>query len=183
MLTVQDWKITVPEEEGRVGFQGDNLTRRLEFQTDIPPEWTVKLDVRKGNKVNVIALAREEDRLYVDLTRDMLPASGLWSAQLRGVNGDLVRHSDLFLLYVYESVNAADEFPALPSEMAQLERQMDEAVEKAVAAAERAQNLDARTVYLSDGRTVEAALGGFATKEELDRAIRTAIQDSWEGSY
>lgn len=132
MLKLRDWHISVPEGGVTVGFEGDNLMYRLEIDSDLGPEWLVKLDIQRGGAWDIIALEREGTKLYVDLTREMLGRHGAYTAQIRGMNGELEAHSERFYLRVRESVNALEGFPpCLPTELRQVEEKMEKMLETA----------------------------------------------------
>lgn len=125
MIEMLDWRVTVPVREAAIGFERDHKVHRLVIRTDAPRGWACKLDVALEARKNVIDLSREVDTLWVELTRDMLPEAGLYRAQVRGINGEAVRHSSLFYLRVEKSIDAVDGFPVvIPSEMAQMEARM-----------------------------------------------------------
>ncbi len=140
MLTVQNWRVTTPEGGEWLGYQGENLVSRLEVRGDIGPEWEVKLDLRRDGRVDIFALERQGDTLYVDVTREMLWGNGVYTAQLRGLAGDKIKNSNLFFLHVGKSVNATEGFPpAVPSELIQVERRLKDYVRAAQEAAQRAE--------------------------------------------
>lgn len=182
-MTMKDWIVTVPYQENVIGYERDHLFRRLEIQTDLGPEWAVKLDVRKDGKANVIDLERAENVLYVDLTREMLGADGLYAAQLRGLRGETVAHSNLFTLIVADAINGIDQFPPqIPSELAQLEKRLAditfdiEAVSGASAAAAKS------AAEAAKAAESVAGAGEAARKDarEAKAAARTAVQAAKE---
>ena len=126
MIRMKDWKVFCPESDRILGHVGDNLLRRLEIETDTGPEWSVVLDFEKGSGKNVAAMSQTDNILWVDLTDEMLGKNGTYTAQLRGMCGEKVAHSNLFTLIINRSINAIDSFPPLkPSEIAQLEAEMN----------------------------------------------------------
>lgn len=105
-----------------IGFSGDNMVTRLEVVTNLEAGWQLKLDIQKYGNANVIDLTRDGTLFYVDLTADVLSFTGTASAQIRGLNGEKVAHSNQFDFTVRQSINAIDTFPPLePTETAQLE--------------------------------------------------------------
>ena len=125
MIRMKDWKVFCPESDRILGHVGDNLLRRLEIETDTGPEWSVVLDFEKGSGKNAAAMSQTDNILWVDLTDEMLGKNGTYTAQLRGICGEKVAHSNLFTLIINRSINAVDNFPPLkPSEVAQLEGEM-----------------------------------------------------------
>lgn len=139
MITMKNWSVLAPAKDRIIGYQGDHLTRRLEIGTDLDAGWTVFLDLDKFGEKNVILLTLENDRLTVELTRDMLAGDGVYSAQLRGLKGELTAHSNKFTLRIADSINAIDSFPPMePTAMAQLEARIVAAKVAAETAAEEA---------------------------------------------
>ena len=140
MIRMKDWKVFCPESDRILGHVGDNLLRRLEIETDTGPEWSVVLDFEKGSGKNAAAMSQTDNILWVDLTDEMLGKNGTYTAQLRGINGEKVAHSSLFPLIINRSINAIDSFPPLkPSEIAQLESEMNRLKTEAALSADGAE--------------------------------------------
>ena len=105
-----------------MGFEGDNNAVTLEISTDLPEDWDLKVDVAKDGEKNIIQLNRRDNVYYALLTSSMLADDGVYEMQVRGTLGDQVRHSNIFLSHVHNSINATDAFPPpLPSEFEQME--------------------------------------------------------------
>ena len=121
MLYMQDWHICVPADFS-LGFEGDNNAVTLEISTDLPEGWDLKVDVAKDGEKNIIQLNRRDNVYYALLTSSMLADDGVYEMQVRGTLGDQIRHSNIFLSHVHNSINATDAFPPpLPSEFEQME--------------------------------------------------------------
>lgn len=121
VLYMQDWHICVPVDFS-LGFEGDNNAVTLEISTDLPDGWDLKVDVAKDGEKNIIQLNRRDNVYYALLTSSMLADDGVYEMQVRGTLGDQVRHSNIFLSHVHNSINATDAFPPpLPSEFEQME--------------------------------------------------------------
>lgn len=152
MITMRNWIVESTVHDSLIGYERDHLARRLEISTDLGPEWALKLDLERDGMKNVVDLEREGDVLYVDLTRDMLAGDGHYRAQLRGLSGEVVRHSNVFWLVVSNSINAIDSFPPLePTEMAQMEERVTKAKDEAVAAAETVKQYSGKPPIIQDG--------------------------------
>lgn len=124
MLYMEDWKICAPDHYS-LGFQGDHLATEIELSAPLPEGWDLKMDVEKDGKKNIIQLERNGDIFSARLTSAMLAEDGSYFMQVRGTNGDVVRHSNVFLAMVYHSVEAVQAFPSpLPSEFEQMERRL-----------------------------------------------------------
>lgn len=125
MLYMQDWHICVPADFS-LGFEGDNNAVTLEISTDLPEGWDLKVDVAKDGEKNIIQLNRRDNVYYALLTSSMLADDGVYEMQVRGTLGDQVRHSNIFLSHVHNSINATDAFPPpLPSEFEQMEDRLN----------------------------------------------------------
>jgi len=151
---MRDWRVSILSRGNTLGYEADNLVRRLEIETDLETDWAVKLDLEKGGQKNVIDLERTGTLLWVDLTSDMLADDGDYRAQLRGLRGQQVAHSNIFHLHVGDSINAIDSFPPdVPSELEQMEARVTVAKNAAVAAADRAEAAAVNPPKLSDDQT------------------------------
>ena len=154
MIRLDNWWVSLDLGDRMIGYESDHLHRRLEIATDLDAGWAVKLDMALGKAKNVVDLERTGDALWVDLTRDILAADGLYRCQLRGLKGDTVAHSNQFELLVSGSINAVEAFPSVePSELAQMEARVTQAKADAVAAADRAEAAAVHPPKLSGDQT------------------------------
>ena len=178
MIRMKDWKVFCPESDRILGHVGDNLLRRLEIETDTGPEWSVVLDLEKGSGKNVVAMSQTGNLLWVDLTDEMLGKNGTYTAQLRGINGEKVAHSNLFTLIINRSINAIDSFPPMkPSEFAQLEAEinrlhleMELAVEKAKSSQSAAETAAGKAEqFRADGQNAAYRAGQSAANAQNAR--------------
>ena len=126
MLYMEDWRVHAPEHYS-LGFEGDHLAHNLQLTAPLPEGWDLKVDVEKDGKKNIIQLQRDGDVFSAPITSSMLGEDGYYFLQIRGINGEVVRHSNVFLAMVFHSVNAAQAFPdPLPSEFEQMERRLSQ---------------------------------------------------------
>ena len=154
MIELKNWRVRMEVRDRELGYESDHLHRRLEIAVDLDAGWAVKLDMALGKAKNVVDLERTGDVLWVELTRDILAADGLYRCQLRGLKGDTVAHSNQFELLVSGSINAAEAFPSVePSELAQMEARVTQAKADAVAAADRAEAAAVHPPKLSGDQT------------------------------
>ena len=154
MIELQNWHVGMNVADRKIGFEGDHLYHKLMIATDLDTGWAVKLDMALGQTKNVVDLEQSGNMLWVELTRDILAADGLYCCQLRGLKGDMVVHSNQFVLKVSGSINAVDAFPDLePSELAQMEARVTQAKADAVAAADRAEAASVQPPKLSGDQT------------------------------
>ena len=93
MITFLDWSIQNPCGTP-IAMQYDNLSRTLMVHGDIPDGWAWSMLVQSGGNLNIIALSPMDGGIGATLTGDMLSQSGHYIMQLRGAQGDVVRHTN-----------------------------------------------------------------------------------------
>ena len=142
MITMKAWQVYADNPHDlRIGYQGENLARRLEIAVEPAEDWQYKLDLcSAAGQANVLALAQKGGLLTADLERAHLAESGLCRAQVRGLNGTRERRSNIFYLEIGPSINALEQFePMEPSEFAQMEQEITAHSAAAQAAAAQAE--------------------------------------------
>lgn len=116
-----DWRLWA-DPGLAVARQYDNLTRRLEITGDLPEGWDWTLLVEADREhLDLIALRPMEGGLGVDLTAEMLALSGYYTIQLRGNQGELVRHTNQVRIFIPSSLSGDANWPEVPSEFSQAE--------------------------------------------------------------
>lgn len=156
MITMKNFSVFVPKkDDARLGYTGENLSRRFEIEVDDPGAWAYKLDVRNDAGVaNIIDLTVDGNTLYTDIERAVLQVSGKVTAQIRAIDGDKVKCSNTFWLFIGDSVEAVAYFDSLPpSEFEQMEANLTAIKQEAVAAANRAALAANAAPKLSDENT------------------------------
>ena len=105
----------------------------INITVDTDEEWTYKLDVKYPDKCcsceqlyNIIDLTRNGNVCTVVLTKDMLPFTGKYIMQLRGISGDKVQHSDTFDAWIKYSIEPGSTYDPVPSEFYQIENNITE---------------------------------------------------------
>lgn len=124
ILTFSNWKITKPS--GTLGYQYDNLTRELVVQGDLPEGWAWDILVSASGKGDTWPLALGDGQASITLTDDNLSVHGEYYLQLRGTNGDQVRHTNVITAYNSRSLSGAGQWPTLPTEWIQAEKDIKE---------------------------------------------------------
>lgn len=116
-----------------LAFEKNNSVDVINVIVDTDESWTYKLDVRYPDKCctaeplyNIINLIRIGNLCTVILTSDMLPFTGKYTMQLRGINGDKVSHSDIFDTWVKYSIEPGSTYNPVPSEFYQIESNVTE---------------------------------------------------------
>lgn len=164
MITMNDFYVLVPKkDDALLGYTGENLSRRFEIEVDEPGTWAYKLDVcNEAGVANIIDLTADGKVLYAEIERAALQISGRVTAQIRAIDGDKVKCSNLFQLFIGDSVEAVKYFESLPpSEFEQIEASLTALKTETVAAAERAE---------------AAATGIEETRELAEQAAQTAVE-------
>ena len=124
MIQFQDWTIRA---EGQVlARQYDNLTRELRIEGDMPQGWDWDLLVQAEEMLDIIRLTPGENSLSVTLTAEMLALSGFYLLQLRGTQGEKVRHTNSIRVFVPESLSGDAQWPELPTAFSQAESDIRE---------------------------------------------------------
>lgn len=179
MIELQNWHVGMNVADRKIGFEGDHLYHKLMIATDLDTGWAVKLDMALGQTKNVVDLEQSGNMLWVELTRDILAADGLYCCQLRGLKGDMVVHSNQFVLKVSGSINAVDAFPDLePSELAQMEARVTQAKAAAVAAADRA---EAAAEILPSVKVARTESGALLTAVDTSGTTTAEVMDGVQG--
>ena len=95
------------------GMQQTTATNNISVTVDTDESWNYKLDIDYANEqccygdehFNIINLQRSGNVCSALLTSDMLPYSGRYTMQLRGINDDgRVYHSEIFNGWVKNSL-------------------------------------------------------------------------------
>jgi hypothetical protein len=103
-------------------MQYDNLSRAITVLGDIPDGWTWAMLVEASGKLNIIALSPVDGGVGATLTKDMLPLSGYYTMQLKGMQGEVVRHSNSIQVFIPSSLSGDAQWPTVPSEFTQVEQ-------------------------------------------------------------
>lgn len=126
MIQFSNWTISALCGEV-IARQYDNLSRTLTVMGDLPAGWDWSMLVDYGDKpTNVIALSPVGGGIGATLTADMIPYAGYYRMQLRGTQGEAVRHTNIIRVYIPESLTGEGQWPDLPSEFGQIEERMQE---------------------------------------------------------
>ena len=125
ILLFSDWVLSKPQG-GLLGYQYDNLTRELVVQGDLPEGWAWDILVSASGKGDTWPLALGDGEASITLTDDNLSVRGEYYLQLRGTNGDQVRHTNVITAYNSRSLSGAGQWPTLPTEWIQAEKDIKE---------------------------------------------------------
>lgn len=124
MITFSDW--TIASCGPPIARQYDNLSRELAVLGDLPEGWKWDMLVECGKQLNIITLAPIEGGVGVTLTEDMLSLSGPYAMQLRGTQGEVVRHTNIIQAFIPKSLSGDAQWPEVPSEFSQMEARIQE---------------------------------------------------------
>lgn len=108
MILFQNWHIRC---DGPLGRQYDHLSHRLEVVGQLPEGWTWEMLVRVGELENVILLTTTEGGAEADLTGDLLSVGGLYELQLRGRQGEILRHTNIVYGLVAGTISGEGDWP------------------------------------------------------------------------
>lgn len=150
MIAFKNWEIKC---DGLLGRQYDNLSRRLDVVGELPEGWDWAMLVQVNGAMDIIALEETEEGVGVLLTRDQLSFSGYYQMQLRGTQGDVVRHTNTISVLVPKSLSGDGQWPEVPSEFTQIEQSVLASAQQVREDADRAEGA---------AKVVDDALGAAA---------------------
>lgn len=111
-----------------LAFAKNNLVNEIICTVDTDESWTYRIDVLysqtdcSGNPLyNIINLNRTGNVCSASLTIAMLPFSGKYTMQLRGIKDQQIYHSDIFEVWVKYSIDPSNVYDPVPSEFYQIE--------------------------------------------------------------
>lgn len=120
MITFDNWQLA---SDGAVlAMQFDNKSRLLEVLGDLPQDWTWTMLVAVGQALDVISMDVVPGGLEAVLTAETLSLSGYYSMQLKGVRGDVVRHTNVIRVPVQNSLSGDAQWPTIPTEFTEIEQ-------------------------------------------------------------
>ena len=105
-----------------IARQYDNLSRTLTVMGDLPAGWDWAMLVECRGNLNIITLSPVEGGVGATLTDDMLALSGYYTMQLRGTQGDVVRHTNQIQVFIPDSLSGDAQWPEVPSEFTEIEQ-------------------------------------------------------------
>ena len=121
MIQFSDWTISALCGEV-IARQYDNLSVSLIVVGDLPDGWEWAMLVECQGNLNIIPLSPVEGGVGATLTDDMLALSGYYTMQLRGTQGDVVRHTNQIQVFIPESLSGDAQWPEVPSEFTEIEQ-------------------------------------------------------------
>ncbi len=137
MIQYRDWYIWTQGQV--VARQFDHMTRSLEVVGELPEGWEWTVIVRVGEYMDYLPLTPTQTGASITLTAQQLALPGMYSIQLRGKQGELVRHTNVLSVYVPASLSGDANWPEIPSEFTRLEQRVLAVGEQAAEAAKQAE--------------------------------------------
>ena len=121
MIQFSNWQLSNPCGTP-IARQYDNLSVSLIVVGDLPDGWEWAMLVECQGNLNIIPLSPVEGGVGATLTDDMLALSGYYTMQLRGMQGDVVRHTNQIQVFIPESLSGDAQWPEVPSEFTEIEQ-------------------------------------------------------------
>lgn len=121
MIQFSNWRLSNPCGTP-IARQYDNLSVSLIVVGDLPDGWEWAMLVECQGNLNIIPLSPVEGGVGATLTDDMLALSGYYTMQLRGTQGDVVRHTNQIQVFIPESLSGDAQWPEVPSEFTEIEQ-------------------------------------------------------------
>ena len=169
-----------------LAFEKNNGVDVINITVDTDESWIYKLDVKYPEKCctgeelyNIIDLTRTGNSCTAVLTKDMLPFTGKYIMQLRGISGDKVYHSDTFDAWIKYSIEPASTYDPVPSEFYQIEAKLDDKVNEAKQYAENAEIASTRMPKISSNETW--LIWDVGTDDYVDTGIKASGADGKDG--
>ena len=158
-ITLNGTKIT--QDTRNLAFEKNNNVDEIVVTVDTDESWSYKLDVKYPDKCctgeelfNTIDLPMDARRTCtIDVTAAMIPFTGKYTMQLRGISGDKVYSSDIFEAWVKYSIEPGSTYDPVPSEFYQIEAKLDNKVNEAKQYAENAEIASTRMPKISSNNT------------------------------
>lgn len=130
VITITGTKVQIVGDR-IIGFALNNLVNRFEATVDTDESWEYQLKVymHVPKKYNIINLNRDDNdntKIFVDLTRDMMPYEGRYTLQFFGRKDGKAYHTGKFDVWVEDSLNPEKHFCSIPSEFYQFEEKIKE---------------------------------------------------------
>lgn len=139
MIRFDNW--TIQADGDILARQFDNLTRTITVAGDIPSGWDWAMLVQVGEAMDIILLDATDGALSAVLTAQQLSISGYYNLQLRGTQGEKVKHTNTVNVYIPASLSGDEQWPTIPSEFTELERRVYEAAKEAESYMDRAPSI------------------------------------------
>ena len=179
-VTMNNW-IVESDHSILLGISGENAVARLDIITTVDAGWIYMLEIEhldRGEK-NIIPLTAETNKVYAVLTSEMLGNRGGKKLQIRAINGEQVKKSNVFRGYVNNSVNASENIPEHTQTV------IDEAVERvdelatnagnSAAAAETSATNAGNSAAAAERAAQEAAISESNSKNKAEDAETYAL--------
>lgn len=120
--------------------QFDNKTSYFEVTGNIPEGWNWQLLFTCQDNINIVDMIKDENRLYVLLTDDILSLNGAYYFQMKATQGELVKHTNIVKIYVSRSISGDATWPVIPTEFTDLEKAVKAYAESAKESADKAES-------------------------------------------
>lgn len=144
MIYFTDWRLDATGDI--IARQYDNQSRTITITGALPEGWTWELLVRAGDAYDEWPMTAQDGSIGCTLTAEMLAVSGYYTLQLRGKQGEMVRHTNTIRVFIPESLSGDAQWPELPTAFS-------DAVDRAEDAADRAEAAAVHQPMISDAKT------------------------------
>ena len=171
-----------------LAFEKNNGVDVINITVDTDDSWNYKLDVKYPEKCctgeelfNSIDLPMDASRTCtIDVTAAMIPFTGKYTMQLRGISGDKVYYSDTFEAWVKYSIEPGSTYDPVPSEFYQIEAKLDDKVNEAKQYAENAEIASTRMPKISSNNTW--LIWDVGTGDYVDTGIKATGSGTGQGT-
>lgn len=124
-IVFENWTISAPKDV--IARQFDNASRALYVVGNLPDGYTWEMLISAQEKLNIIRLERMEGGIGAILTEDQLAiGNAAYTMQLRGKQGDVVRHTNKIFPFIPDSLSGSAEWPTIPSAFTDYENRLND---------------------------------------------------------
>ena len=125
LIHIYNWTLSASCDV--IARQYDNNSRALYVVGELPEgyEWDMLVSVE--DNLNIIRLSPMDEGIGAVLTDDQLAFGNVaYTMQLRGTQGDVVRHTNKIYPYIPDSLSGDAQWPTIPSEFSDYEKRLEE---------------------------------------------------------
>lgn len=170
MIQFNDWQIWA---DPRFSLQqNDHLSRQLTVTGPLPEGWDWSLLVQVEGQMDIWPLQRNQNGdVSVLLTAQQLGPGGFYRMQLRGMQGEITRHTNVITLFVPRSLCGDKQWPALPTEFSEAEQRILAVRDEAEGYVNHPPIISGTTWWLWDGtQYADSMLPAVVQLTEADKA-------------
>lgn len=124
-IVFENWTISAPKDV--IARQFDNASRALYVVGNLPDGYTWEMLISAQENLNIIRLERMDGGIGAVLTEEQLAiGNAAYTMQLRGKQGDVVRHTNKIFPFIPDSLSGNAKWPVIPSAFTDYEKRLND---------------------------------------------------------